>query len=936
MNPIHRAQELGQSIWLDYIRRDLIETGELTRLIESGIVRGVTSNPSIFESAISGSDLYTSDIRLMAQADWPADQIFDQLAITDIRGAADVFMPLYEHTNGGDGYVSIEVNPKLADETEATLKEARRLWAEVNRPNVMIKIPATKAGIPAIESAIREGINVNVTLIFSLERYAEVMEAYLRGLEGRTEDGGSLAHIASVASFFISRVDTSVDRRLDEILREEGAEADRAAALLGKAAIANAKLAYAQFESVFRSDRYAALEAKGARVQRPLWASTSTKNPEYPDTYYVDTLIGPDTVNTAPMETIEAFLDHGIAKSVLTEDLSASRAQLEATEALGISMDEVTDELEREGVQKFAEAFNSLLTTLEERSSLVQKELGPLREQVVDSLRELDRNEVGRRLWHEDTSLWTDDKNAAIEVSQRLGWLTLPQEMAPKLADLISFREEIRDTQITKAVLLGMGGSSLASDVFRRTLAEEDGLEFYVLDSTDPAAIAMITRKAPASSTLFIGGSKSGSTVEPLSLMEYFWARAKNSLGGKAGEHFVAITDPGSKLETIAEERGFRKVFSSPSNVGGRYSALTYFGLVSAVLMGIDIHALLSGGSSMALECGPSQVAPINPGLHLGAVLGTAWAEGRGKLTIVADKELEPFADWIEQLIAESSGKDGKGLTPIVGEPAGSAKYYGNDRLMVYLRGEGGLDRKMRGWIRAGIPVAVLDMQKTPESFGGAFFQWEVATAVACHILGVNAFDQPNVQSAKLRSTVLLEKHQKTGRLAIPESLLEGDGWKLLAEMEPEFEKINQLSDVLAHIINETSSLGMLGILAYVKQDVPTARKFSKLRQALRDRMGFSTVFGFGPRYLHSTGQLYKGGPNQAVYLLISATPKKDIDIPGAGYSFGTLERAQAFGDYQALLEVGHQAFHVELESPDQLRTLLEIFHEAILQQSED
>jgi transaldolase len=291
MNPIEKLQELGQSIWLDYIRRDLLRSGELARMVSEGTVRGVTSNPTIFEQAISQGDLYAETMRPMVQRDWSPEQIFDALAINDIREATDILLPVYEATNGADGFVSIEVSPELANDGETTLKEARRLWDALNRPNVMIKIPATLAGVPAIEQAILEGINVNVTLIFSLQRYAEVIDAYQRGLEQRLARGESLDHVASVASFFVSRVDSKVDALLEELMSLGSAKPARADALRGKIAIANAKLAYAQYKGAFGGDRFGTLQQRGARVQRPLWASTSTKNPAYPDTYYVDNLI---------------------------------------------------------------------------------------------------------------------------------------------------------------------------------------------------------------------------------------------------------------------------------------------------------------------------------------------------------------------------------------------------------------------------------------------------------------------------------------------------------------------------------------------------------------------------------------------------------------------------------------------------------------------
>ncbi len=374
MNPIEKLHELGQSIWLDYISRDLLHSGELARMVSEGTVRGVTSNPTIFEQAISRGDLYADSMRPMVQRGWTPEQIFDALAINDIREATDILLPVYEATNGADGFVSIEVSPELANDGEATLREARRLWDALNRPNVMIKIPATIAGVPAIEGAILEGINVNVTLIFSLQRYAEVIDAYQRGLELRLERGESLDHVASVASFFVSRVDSKVDANLEELTSLGSAKPARADALRGKIAIANAKLAYAQFKGAFGDERFKTLQQGGARVQRPLWASTSTKNPAYPDTYYVDNLIGPQTVNTLPPNTIEAFRDHGTAELTLERDLADARGQIEALDSIGISMQTVTDELEREGVEKFAASYASVLKTVAKSATALRKE----------------------------------------------------------------------------------------------------------------------------------------------------------------------------------------------------------------------------------------------------------------------------------------------------------------------------------------------------------------------------------------------------------------------------------------------------------------------------------------------------------------------------------------------------------------------------------
>src|SRR5512138_3248377 len=337
MNSIQKLTSLGQSLWLDNIQRKQLENGELKAMIERGDIRGMTSNPTIFNNAISKTKDYDAALTSLAWAGWDAEKIFWQLAIEDIRAACDLFSPLYEETNGGDGYVSIEVSPDVAHDTEATLAQAEQLWARVHRPNLMVKIPATEAGIPAIRKATAVGININITLIFSLKRYAEVMEAYLSGLEDHLAAGHSVEHIASVASFFVSRVDSKVDPQLPED-----------SPLRGKAAIANAKLAYDAFQNVFASHRWEKLKIKGARVQRPLWASTSTKNPAYPDTIYVDNLIGPETVNTVPPATLEALRDHGKAEVTLTRDLDQAHDIINQIEAAGISMDTVTQELEDE------------------------------------------------------------------------------------------------------------------------------------------------------------------------------------------------------------------------------------------------------------------------------------------------------------------------------------------------------------------------------------------------------------------------------------------------------------------------------------------------------------------------------------------------------------------------------------------------------------
>ena len=367
MNNIEKLQGLGQSVWYDNIERRLLQNGELSALISRGDIRGITSNPSIFNHAISKSKDYEDALIPLAKTGKSKKEIYEALAIADIQTACDLFKPLYDQTKGGDGYVSLEVSPYLAKDSKGTIAEAKRLWGLVDRPNLMIKIPATREGLPAIKSAIADGINVNVTLIFSIDRYQKVMDAYLTGLEKRLEAGSAIDHVASVASFFVSRIDTNIDNRLQDLVDEGKILLVRARELFGKIAIASAKLAFDLHKKFFSGERWENLEAKGARVQRALWASTSTKNPDYPDTMYVDELIGPNTINTMPPQTLVAFVDHGNPKSSLEADLDAAKNAMDELAYLGISMKEVTNELEDQGVQSFADAFTALLESIEEQ-----------------------------------------------------------------------------------------------------------------------------------------------------------------------------------------------------------------------------------------------------------------------------------------------------------------------------------------------------------------------------------------------------------------------------------------------------------------------------------------------------------------------------------------------------------------------------------------
>ena len=879
----------GTSAWLDQIRRSLIEGGELQRLIDEMSLRGVTSNPSIFQKAILGSDDYDGELRELAKQGCHAQQIYDAIAVKDVQLAADVLRPVYDELSGYDGYVSLEVGPAAAHDTGATLEQARDYWQRVDRPNVMIKIPGTTAGVPAIEQCISEGININVTLLFSVESYVNVAEAFIRGLERRREAGGDITNIHSVASFFVSRVDSKVDKQL-----EERGNTD----LLGTAGLWNARAAYVRFKQIFHGDRFADLAAAGATVQRPLWASTGVKNPQYPETMYVDGLVAPETVNTMPMQTLFAAGEKAeIPGATADVDEAEVEAAMKRLADAGIDMEQVVEELLEEGVELFIEAMEKLIAGVESAreaavtgrpatfDSNIPDELEPL---IAERVRQAADQDVARRIWRKDDTLWGEA--GAPEVGNRLGWLTISDTMLEQCGDLAAFVDEVKRDGLTDCALLGMGGSSLGPEVIRQSFGPlQRGLRLHVLDSTDPGALHTLESSLDLSKTLFLVSSKSGGTIETLSHFRYFFEQT-----GRKGDQFVAITDPDSPLQQLAEEHGFRRVFRNDPDIGGRYSVLSYFGLVPAALMGVDVAAVLERAQIAEQVCRHDDQSASNSGLWLGLAMGELANNRRDKLTFVVEEPLSSFGLWVEQLIAESTGKERKGTLPVADEPVGSPDVYGDDRVFVHLRaeGKGAHDSELSELARAGHPVFTLDAEG-PEDLGRIFFFSEFATAVAGWVLGINPFDQPNVQEAKDNTAKVLEQFAAEGAL-------------------PEVEE--GTDEALRELLGDAEPPNYIAIMGYVEPSDAFDAAVSELRVAIRDATRCTTTFGYGPRFLHSTGQFHKGGPPTGRFLQIVHDGDRDIEIPEAGYTFGTLKNAQATGDLQTLRAHGLLAERVRLE----------------------
>jgi transaldolase/glucose-6-phosphate isomerase len=917
-NPLLALQQQGQSVWLDYIRRSLLTSGELARLIADDGLQGVTSNPSIFEKAIAGSTDYADVLNSGASGD--PKRVYEDIAIADVRAAADALAQVYEKTHARDGYVSLEVSPLLARDREGTLEEARRLWKALDRPNVMIKVPATSEGIEAVRALIADGINVNVTLLFSQSAYRRVADAYISGLEDRLARGGDIRRVASVASFFVSRIDAAVEA--------EAAGIAAASALVGTVAIANAKLAYQQYSETTNGPRWAALARSGAQTQRLLWASTSSKNPAFRDVLYVEELVGADTVNTIPPQTYNAFRDHGHVRPSLTENVAAAQETMKQLAQAGVSIDAITDRLLNDGIDQFVKAFERLLDATasrigRSRAAKVDRQTlslpNGLTPSVMAALVDWQEQRKAQRLWALDASLWTgSDEN------RWLGWLGVTDDQLAHLDALKQASADIQSDRFAHALLLGMGGSSLCPEVFRRTFGTISGFpELHVLDSTDPAQVRAIERSLDLARTLFIVSSKSGGTLEPNIFKQYFYERVKALVGEpEAGRRFIAITDPGSNMQRVAERDRFRRIFAGVPSIGGRYSALSAFGMVPAAVMGLDVERLLGAAEEMVHACGPTVPASDNPGVVLGATLGVLGKRGRDKITIVASPGIADFGAWLEQLLAESTGKEGKGLIPVDGEAIGDPSVYGDDRVFVYVRLESASDPAQDRAIdlveRSGQPVVRIAVDE-PYNLAEEFFRWEFATAVAGSLLGINAFNQPDVEASKIATRRLTEGFERTGALPGEAPIFEADGIKLFADdananaLKAAVGANPSLAAYIGAHLNRLTGGDYLALLAYVQMNDAHAARLSAIRHLVRDARRVATCVGFGPRFLHSTGQAYKGGPNSGVFLQITCDDAIDVDVPGQKYTFGVVKAAQARGDFQVLAERGRRALRVHL-----------------------
>ena len=927
MSVLNELINYGQSYWLDNLTRGKIKKGEIKKRVKEEGLRGITSNPSIFNKAISKGTDYDDQIKKLVKEKKGAQEIYEALTVKDVQDACDILRPVYDEADGTDGFVSLEVSPYLARDTQGSIEEARRLSSKVNKPNCYIKIPGTTEGFPAIEQCLYEGININITLLFSIQSYEAVAWAYIKALERRLDEGKDIKNISSVASFFLSRIDVLTDQLLGHyIIPEKTTGEPRPENLLGKAGIASAKIAYQSFKNIFSGERWQRLADNGARVQKPLWASTSTKDPLYYDVRYVEALIGPNTVNTLPDETIAAFADHGkIYENSIEQGIDEARRTFGDLNKVGIDIDFVTSQLVNDGIEKFIKPYDNLMKTLAakrldflaERTGKQDIEFGENESEIKSAFSSLDEKQIARRIFTKDPYVWKSGEEETKAIRNRLGWLDI-NDFISRAEDIINFAKEIKNEKFRYVVLLGMGGSSLCPEVVRETFGSRQGYpQLIMLDNTDPAAVKNVETQIELNKTLFIVASKSGTTTETLSFGHYFFNLLKENGNDNPGAQFTAITDAGTPLQDEARERNFRKVFTNPEDYGGRYSALSYFGLVPMALIGINIKEILHNAHQMEISCGAFIPSESNPAVSLGTAIGINARLGRDKATFILSESIKAFGYWVEQLIAESTGKEGKGILPVEGEDTGKSEVYSNDRIFIYMHAGDDEkqkdDRKLNALHKAGYPVIKIDL-KNKLALGAEFFRWELATAAAGRIIDVNPFNEPNVAESKKNSKDILNEWKEKGSFPDDEPVITQSGISIYFNNEADWApKGKSLAAFLNSFTKLAKSPDYLSMLAYFLQTPQRQKLLHQIRMKLRDNLKTATTLGYGPRYMHSTGQLHKGGPNRGVYIMFTYEAENDLAIPGKEYGFATLQKAQALGDFRSLSDKNRRVIRVHL-----------------------
>ena len=935
-NPLWKLRDHGQSIWLSTLRRRLVDGGDLQHLIEARSLSGIESDLQFLCGALARGNEYGAPLRRLLDEGLDVDTIGEHLLAEEARAAAEALTPLYEQSNGREGFVSIDVFSGRTGDPQSMSAAIHRAVDLIEHPNAMFKVPATDSGFAVLEAMTTEGYHIHVGPLFSVTSVRRAVEAFAGGLRRRMDSGGA-ADVMSAISFGLAPLDVAVDDLLGDLIRDSSGDTSREESLVGSIAVAAAKAACREQRELLQRQLGSDVGAPISPLQRIIWMDTATKNPRFGEFHYIEDLVGPDSGLSLSRSSLEAFHQRGVVAATLGRSVDEATEILAELADVGIDLENLGRRLEQRANDKLAAARDRFVATVgracealgadEHAASGVALGGGPWWGTVAEIPAELVPAEVTDgleelmpRLWGKDPSLWSDEPQEQELIYNQLGWIDLIEPMSFESLPAERFASRLVDGDIEDIVVLGMGGSSLCAEVFRDVFGIDN---VWVLASTIPGVVKRVAEHVDPARTLVVVSSKSGTTLETRVLSDYFYGLATPILENP-GERFVAVTDPGTPLEQTAHERDFHGLWLTPPDVGGRFSAFTHFGVLPMALMELDVGAILESAQRMAASCAAEVPVSLNPGVVLGVALHEGFRTGRDKLTFLCDGGLAPFAAWAEQLVAESLGKDGVGLVPIVGEPSGDPGDYGDDRLFIGMELGPEPDARLArllDQLAAEHPVMRFHLDDRSE-IGAELFRWELGTAVAGALMEINPFDEPAVEASKQRTIEILEA-AGDGSPDAPAPVDLGNGWAVFADLERDAELAARqqgegLASWLDAHLGRAAVPDYIGLQVFLAADAETRQRLDDIRWTLRNRLGVATSLGWGPGYLHSTGQLHKGGPATGVYLLVTATDAEDLECPGFGYSFGYLARAQALGDLQALQERGRRVLRLHLDDPEQ------------------
>lgn len=885
---IKNLESAGQSLYQRFLRHRDIDFATLDQQVADNRLSGIVLDRHVLCGTAACRRVLNNRVVPLRMSQWGMTRMYHNTAASLCRKVAQALKPIYSETNGQDGYLVVQPVFESFTAEYKIAEDIRAFWKLVNRPNLCIALPVGVLSPSVFGELLSEGINLVFNAVTSESRVREISETYLTALQSRTDEGKTMDTLACMIAVEADILDNAL-------------EAEKLNAFFP---ILASQLA-ASVDRFNKSEYMTKRIEAGAKPLRILWLTESAEGIRYQNQ-----LIARNTISAMTAAQIEEFRKDGRLNAMSMP----SAATAEISEETRNRIQNISQQLEEAKVQMMIQAYETMQKGIEAAASSVEKGLGVLTAAIEANFKKLEEESMIARMFAKDPTVWTFDTADYTEIRNRLGWLDIYQTIEKTGPEYKAILEQLKAEGIKKVLLIGMGGSSLAPEVLALVFPEAEGLKLEIIDSTDPGQVLQADADHPLAETVYIVASKSGGTAEIRAMMDYFYAKAKASLGDNAGKHFIAITDPGTLLERTAKELKFRNIIISDPSIGGRFSVLSPFGIVPAALIGLDTAKITAKVTEIATICAPSAPMGANEGAALGVYLATAAQNGRDKITILTDREFNSFGSWLEQLIAESSGKLGRGIVPIDIEPELAPNGYAKDRAFVYVNFNGEKQPFVDALIEAGQPVLTIKLTDRYDLFR-EFYRWEIAISVACALINVNAFDQPNVQDSKTRTVAKVNDFKKNGKLDELAVCWRGEGVEAYFNFENEAMKNAKTVKefIAAYLKLAKSGEDYVAINAYIPRNDETLKTLQSFRTSILKATNCATTLGFGPRFQHSTGQLHKGGANNGVFIQLVADAPQDTEIPGEGMSFATFERAQALGDFEALLAVNRRAIRLNL-----------------------